>query len=61
VQVLEEHIRALWSDGQHLIDRVAIASIRRIRVEPEPASPFATDPDLVGAEEIGDMVVLDSG
>jgi hypothetical protein len=40
---------------------VAVAGVRRIRVEPEAGSPVVTDPELVGVEQLSDVMVLHAG
>ena len=61
VQVGEQHLRALRPDGLDLPGAVAVARVGRVGLEPETARPVPARPDLLGAEQLGDVVVLHPG
>jgi hypothetical protein len=45
VEVLQQYVRLLRSNGRDVLGAVAVPSVRRVRIEPETTSPVAAGPD----------------
>ena len=61
VQVAEQDVGTFGLRGAHLARAVAVAGVRRVGLESATPGPLPTCPDLLGPDELGDVVVLAPG
>ena len=61
VEVIQKGGRRLWPDRRHLRGGVAVADVRRIRIEAEARGPVVPNPKLLRTEDLGDVMILDPG
>ena len=61
VEVVQEHLRSVRPNRRNVRGRVAVPGIRWVGFQSASWCPIAADPQLIGVEDLRDVVVLDSG
>ncbi len=59
-QVAQQHVDALWPHRGDVLGTMAVAGVGGIGLEAAASRPVTARPDLLGVQQLGEVVVLDA-